>query len=136
MLGIPYKTHISYINRVLNILDMEYLYYSQICIVIKLLHRHLITKKLITSIERESEHQLDIQSDSEEICRILNTDKETVIYYPDKTRRILIENYYFNNIDLSVIEEYTNIMQDYTIKNRNKLVNLVKVNIGNNVPIM
>jgi hypothetical protein len=83
MLGIPYKTHISYINRVLNILDMEYLYYSQICIVIKLLHRHPITKKLITSIERESEHQLDILSDIEEIFRILNTDKETVIYYPD-----------------------------------------------------
>jgi hypothetical protein len=49
---------------------------------------------------------------------------------------MLIENYYYNNIDLSVIEEYTNIMQDYTIKNRNKLVNLVKVNIGNNIPIM
>jgi hypothetical protein len=45
MLDIHYKTHISYINRVLNILDMEYLYYSQICIVIKLLHRHPITKK-------------------------------------------------------------------------------------------
>jgi hypothetical protein len=82
------------------------------------------------------EHQLDIQSDIEEICRILNTDKETVIYYPDKIRSMLIENYYYNNIDLAVIEEYTNIMQDYTIQNRNKLINLVKVNIGNNIPIM
>jgi hypothetical protein len=36
-------------------------------------------------------------------------------------------------MDLSVIEENTNIMQDNTIKNRNKLVNLVKVNIGNNI---
>jgi hypothetical protein len=49
---------------------------------------------------------------------------------------MLIENYYYNNIDLAVIEEYTNIMQDYTIQNRNKLINLVKVNIGNNIPIM
>jgi hypothetical protein len=44
---------------------------------------------------------------------------------------MLIENYYYNNIDLSVIKEYTNIMQDYTIKNKNKLVNLVKVNTRN-----
>jgi hypothetical protein len=29
---------------------------------------------------------------------------------------MLIENYYYKNMDLSVIEENTNIMQDNTIK--------------------
>jgi hypothetical protein len=52
------------------------MYYSQKCIVIKLLLKHPITKKLITSIERQNEHRLDIQYDIEEICRILNTSKK------------------------------------------------------------
>jgi len=72
----------------------------------------------------------------DEVSLVVVVRQETVIYYPDKTRSMLIENYYYNNIDLAVIEEYTNIMQDYTILNRNKLINLVKVNIGNNIPIM
>jgi hypothetical protein len=33
MLGIPYRSHISDINKVLNIMSIEYVYYCQICIV-------------------------------------------------------------------------------------------------------
>ena len=43
-------------------------------IVIKLLHRHPDTKKIITSVENE--YQLYIKSDMEEICNIHNIDKK------------------------------------------------------------
>jgi adenine-specific DNA methylase len=46
-LNIPYKTHITLIMKALKILDATTLYYSQICVLKKLLHRHEFTKKLL-----------------------------------------------------------------------------------------
>ena len=46
-LNIPYKSHISLIMKSLKVLDATTLYYSQICILIKLLHRHDYTKNIL-----------------------------------------------------------------------------------------
>jgi hypothetical protein len=39
-LNIPYKSHISLIMKSFKVLDATALYYSQICLLIKLLHLH------------------------------------------------------------------------------------------------
>jgi hypothetical protein len=63
MLGIPYRSHISDVNKVLNILSIEYIYYCQICIVIKLLHRHKLTKEILLTIEDGNALDLDLNDD-------------------------------------------------------------------------
>ena len=46
-LGIPYKSHMTQLMKALNIVDAETFYYSQICILIKLLQRHEFSKSLL-----------------------------------------------------------------------------------------
>ncbi len=55
MLGIPYRSHISDVNKALNIISVEYVYYCQLCILIKLLHRHKYTKEILLTIEEKNE---------------------------------------------------------------------------------
>jgi hypothetical protein len=47
---ISYKTHITLIMKALKILDATTLYYSQICVLIKLLHRHEFYEKIINGM--------------------------------------------------------------------------------------
>ena len=49
-LNIPNKTHITFIMKSLKTLDATTLYNSQICILIKLLHRHEFIKKIINEM--------------------------------------------------------------------------------------
>ena len=67
MLGIPYRTHIRKIIKVLNILDMNCVYYCQICIVIKLLHRHKHTKEILLSLAENNDLSLDLNEDIQKI---------------------------------------------------------------------
>ena len=45
-LGIPYKSHTSSLMKALNVVDIETLFLSQSCILVKILHRHEYTKKV------------------------------------------------------------------------------------------
>jgi hypothetical protein len=67
MLGIPYRTHISKIIKVLNILDMNCVYYCHICIVIKLLHPHKHTKEILLSLAENNDLSLDLNDDIQKI---------------------------------------------------------------------
>ena len=128
MLGIPYRTHISNINKVLNILDMDYVYYCQICIVIKLLHRHKHTKEILLTIENNNNLSLELNDDIQKITELLGIDKSMVIFYPDKVRKMLIENYFYNDVDVGIMQVLSGLLQDYSFANKRKLVELIKIN--------
>jgi hypothetical protein len=83
----------------LKVLDATTLYYSQICIFIKLLQMHEYTKNLLMECLNESTvNKIDIFEDIKFISGLLAIDMRTVIEYPDKTRDLLIDNY-LNNPD-------------------------------------
>ncbi len=90
MLGISYKSPITDVNKVLSMISFEFLYYSQIWIVIKLLHH---TKKILLTIENGNMLNLDLNDDINRISSLLNIDKKTIIIYPDKTRQMLLDMY-------------------------------------------
>ena len=93
-LNIPYKSHITLIMKSLKILDATTLYYCQICILIKLLHRHDYTKKLLMScLDDSTLIKIDIYEDIKFISEFLSLDMKRVIEYPDKTRDLLIDKY-------------------------------------------
>ena len=78
----------------LKILDATTLYYSQICLLIKLLHRHDYTKKLLMScLDDSTLIKIDIYEDIKFISEFLSLDMKRVIEYPDKTRDLLIDKY-------------------------------------------
>jgi hypothetical protein len=63
------------------------LIYSQICILIKLLHSHEYTKNIFMECLTESiVTKIDIFDDINFISDLLEIDMRTVIKYPDKTR--------------------------------------------------
>ena len=128
MLGIPYRSHISDINKVLNIVSIEYLYYCQICIVIKLLHRHKYTKEILLTIEGDNEFHLDLNNDIEKIASILNIEKNFIIFYPDRTRKLILDQYYYNNVNEGRMIEISNIFQQYSFADKRRLKCIVKMN--------
>ena len=133
-LGIPYKTHISLIMKALNIVDANTLYYSQICILVKLLHRHNYTKSLLMScLDNPSNSNLDLYDDIKCISNLLNIDVRTVIEYPDKTRDLLIANYLDCADDQHSIERIKMLLNDYSIENKRILIQLSKINYTVNI---
>ena len=136
-LGIPYKSHISNIMKALKILDAETLYYSQICTLIKLLHRHQYSKSLILKcLDNNSSFQLDIFDDIRLLSLKLNIDINYIIYYPDKTREMLLNNYLYNNVDQDRIDNFAMLLDNYSIDNKRKLIELARLNfVSNNVNI-
>jgi hypothetical protein len=75
---------------------MNCVYYCQIRIVIKLLHRHKHTKEILLTIDNNNNLRLDLNDDIQKITELLGIDKSMVIFYPDKVRKMLIENYFYN----------------------------------------
>jgi hypothetical protein len=71
MLGMPYRSYISDVNKVLNIMSIEYVYYCQICIVIKILHRHKLTKEILLTIEDGNALDLYLNDDIGKLISIL-----------------------------------------------------------------
>ena len=133
-LGIPYKSHISKVMKTLKIVDAETLYYAQICTLVKLLHRHDYTKSLLVKcLEINNTFQLDIYDDLRFISEKYGIQLERVIYYPDKTREQII-NYYLNtDQDKDKIEELEFLLRNFSIENKNKLINLTKLEFVNNI---
>ena len=131
MLGIPYRTHIRKIIKVLNILEMDCVYCCQICIVIKLLHRHKHTKEILLSLAENNDLSLDLNDDIQKITGLLGFEKNMVIFYPDKVRKMLIENYFYKDVDVVIMQELSGLLQEYSFANKRKLVELIKININN-----
>ncbi len=116
-LNIPYKTHITLIMKSLKILDATTLYYSQICILIKLLHRHEFTKKLLMGCLNDSVLiKIDIFDDIKLISNLLSIGIKKVIEYPDKTRDLLIDKYLNNPDETDSIDKIKSLLDNYTFK--------------------
>ena len=131
-LGIPYKSHISRVMKALGILDAETLYYTQVCTLIKLLHRHDYTISfLLKCLDVNNDLQLDIFEDIKILSNKLNIDLERIIYYPDKSRELLINNFLNINDCQEQIENIKELLNDYSINNKKILINLIKINILN-----
>ncbi len=75
---------------------MDCVYYCQICIVIKLLHRHKHTKEILLSLAENNDLSLDLNEDILKITGSLGIEKNMVVFYPDKVRKMLIENYFYH----------------------------------------
>ena len=117
----------------LKILDAETLYYSQICILVKLLHRHEYTKRLLVKcLEENNSQQLDLYEDIKQISTKLSLDLNYVIYYPDKTREILIKKYLNDTEDKQMVDEITELLENFNYENKKKLINLIKLSVVNN----
>jgi hypothetical protein len=131
MLGIPYRSHISDVNKVLNIMSIEYVYYCQICTVIKLLHRHKLTKEILLTIEDGNALDLDLNDDIGKIANILEIEKNYIIYYPDRSRQLLINHYFCNGIDENKMAEIGEIFQEYSFADKRRLKEIIKIDLNN-----
>jgi len=131
ILGIPYRSHISDVNKALNLMSVEYVYYCQLCILIKLLHRHKYTKEILLTIEENNEFDLDLNNEIEKIMPILEIDKKQIIFYPYRTRLLLIEHYFYHNVDHNKMGEICEIFQEYNFADKRRLKEIIKVNMSN-----
>ncbi len=122
MMDIPYKSHITNLNKVLKIIDVETLIDLNKWTIIKLLHRHDVTKEILESnINAENENWW-LYKDMRRISNNLNVDIEKVIYYPDKVRDMILERYYSGSeIEINIREEIDKLIKEYSFKNKKKL---------------
>ena len=128
-LNIPYKSQITLVMKSLKILDATTLYYCQICILIKLLHRHDYTKKLLMScLDDSTLIKIDIYENVKFISEFLSLDMKRVIEYPDKTRDLLIDKYLNNPDEKQSIDNIKQLLDNYTIQNKNELIKLTRLN--------
>ena len=65
------------------------------------------------TIENNNNLNLDLNDDIQTISGLLNIEKNMVIFYPDKVRKMLLENYFYEDIDVHSMQELTGILQDY-----------------------
>jgi hypothetical protein len=115
--------------KALKILDAKTLYYTQICVLKKLLHRHEFTKKLLMGVLDESIMiKIDIYEDLKFISELLSIDIKKVIEYPDNTRDLLIEKYLNNPDETASVVKIKNLLDNYSIENKNELINLTRLN--------
>ena len=66
------------------------------------------------------------------ISHNLKIDFERIIYYPDKTRELLIENYLNQNEDQEKINNIKDLLENFSYENKKLLTHLIKLNIVNN----
>ena len=67
-------------------------------------------------------NKIDIFEDIKFISGLLAIDMRTVIEYPDKTRNLLIDNYLDNPNEKEFIDKIKNLIDNYTIENKNQLI--------------
>jgi hypothetical protein len=128
MIDIPYKSHITNLNKVFKIIDIETLIDLNKCTIIKLLHRHDVTKEILESnINAENENWW-LYKDMKRISNNLNIDIERVCYYPDKVRDMILERYFSGSeVEIDTREEIKKLINEYSFKNKKKLRELVKI---------
>ena len=71
---------------------------------------------------------IDIYEDIKFISELLSIDIRRVIEYPDKTRDLLIEKYLNNPDETESIVKIKILLDNYSIKNKNKLLKLTRLN--------
>jgi hypothetical protein len=99
------------------------------------LHRHDYTKNILMECLNESTvNKIDIFEDVKFISDLLTIDMRTVIEYPDKTRDLLIDNYLNKPDEKELIDKIKNLIDNYTIENKNELIKLIRLNhsVNNN----
>jgi hypothetical protein len=72
--------------------------------------------------------KIDIFEDIKFISDLLEIDMRTVIEYPDETRDLLIDNYLSNPDEKEFINNIKNLLDNYTIENKNQLIKLIRLN--------
>ncbi len=79
-------------------------------------------------------NKIDIFEDVKFISDLLTIDMRTVIEYPDKTRDLLIDNYLNKPDEKELIDKIKNLIDNYTIENKNELIKLIRLNhsVNNN----
>jgi hypothetical protein len=79
-------------------------------------------------------NKIDIFEDIKFISDLLTIDMRTVIEYPDKTRDLLIDNYLNKPDEKELIDKIKNLIDNYTIENKNELIKLIRLNhsVNNN----
>ena len=71
---------------------------------------------------------IDIYEDIKFISELLSIDIRKVIEYPDKTRDLLIEKYLNNPDETESIVKIKILLDNYSIKNKNELLKLTRLN--------
>ena len=76
---------------------------------------------------------LDLKNDIEKIANILDIDKNCIIFYPDRMRKLILDHYFYNNVNEEKMIEISNIFQQYSFADKRRLKSLVKLNFNNNI---
>ena len=72
--------------------------------------------------------KIDIYEDIKFISEFLSLDMKRVIEYPDKTRDLLIDKYLNNPDEKQSIDNIKQLLDNYTIQNKNELIKLTRFN--------
>ena len=72
--------------------------------------------------------KIDIYEDIKFISEFLSLDMKRVIEYPDKTRDLLIDKYLNNPDEKQSIDNIKQLLDNYTIQNKNELIKLTRLN--------
>jgi hypothetical protein len=72
--------------------------------------------------------KIDIYEDIKFISELLSIDIKKVIEYPDNTRDLLIEKYLNNPDETASVVKIKNLLDNYSIENKNELINLTSLN--------
>jgi hypothetical protein len=72
--------------------------------------------------------KIDIYEDIKFISGLLSIDIREVIEYPDNTRDLLIEKYLNNPDETESVVKIKNLLDNYSIENKNELINFTRLN--------
>ena len=72
--------------------------------------------------------KIDIYEEIKFISEFLSLDMKRVIEYPDKTRDLLIDKYLNNPDEKQSIDNIKQLLDNYTIQNKNELIKLTRLN--------
>ena len=125
-LGIPFKTHIKTLLKCLNVMDMETVYMINKCTSIKLLHRNETSKAILLSNKDNANWWF--YKELNEICELVNVSRSFICEYPDRVRELLIDRYFeMNEEELELAHKIEVLLEEFTFKNKKKLVDLIKL---------
>ena len=128
MMDIPFKSHISNLLRATKIIDIETLIDLNKCTVIKLLHRDNMTKSILIENVTARREEWWLYKDIKRKSENLNIDIERVCYYPDLSRKMLLERFYEgNHIEIEIRSEMEKLINNYSFKNKKALREMVKI---------
>ena len=99
-------------------MDVETLIDLNKCTLIKLLHRGKQTKEILLKNITEKNEDWWLYKDIKRISECLGIEIEEVCFYPDGTRKLIIEKYYEGNeTEMEIRGEIDQLIKDYSFKN-------------------